>query len=77
MTYEELRRKLDEDDEPICLIFGTGYGLVDEIMLDADYTLEPLYGPTDYNHLSVRSAASIILDRLRAAKSPTPGNPNG
>jgi hypothetical protein len=27
--------------------------------------LEPIHGPTDYNHLSVRSAAAVILDRLR------------
>ena len=59
---------LEEDDEPICLLFGTGYGLVDEIMAEADYTLEPIVGPTDYNHLSVRSAASIILDRLRSVR---------
>ncbi|HPS03511.1 MAG TPA: RNA methyltransferase [Candidatus Sumerlaeota bacterium] len=66
LTYPELRRKIDEEDEPICLVFGTGYGLTDEVMLEADYTLEPVIGPTDYNHLSVRSAVSIILDRLRS-----------
>lgn len=66
VTYAEMRRKIEEDDEPICLLFGTGYGLVDEIMAEADYTLEPIVGPTNYNHLSVRSAASIILDRLRS-----------
>ncbi|MCI5219849.1 MAG: hypothetical protein D3914_11860, partial [Candidatus Electrothrix sp. LOE2] len=30
----------------------------------ADATLPPLTGPGAYNHLSVRSAASICLDRL-------------
>ncbi|MBN1867842.1 RNA methyltransferase [Candidatus Sumerlaeota bacterium] len=64
-TYEALRRRIDEEDEPVCLLFGTGYGLVDEILAEADYVLEPVMGPTDWNHLSVRSAASIILDRLR------------
>ncbi|MFW5864305.1 MAG: RNA methyltransferase [bacterium] len=68
VTYEEIRQKIDEDDEPICLLFGTGYGLVDEIMMEADYILEPVCGPTDWNHLSVRSAVSIILDRLRSVK---------
>ena len=29
----------------------------------ADYALVPLAGMTDFNHLSVRSAAAIILDR--------------
>lgn len=65
LSYEALREKIDAD-EPLCLLFGTGYGLVDEIMLEADFTLEPIVGPTDYNHLSVRSAVSIILDRLRS-----------
>ena len=31
----------------------------------ADIVLAPIIGPGDYNHLSVRSAAGIILDRLR------------
>lgn len=65
LTYDQLREKLEQENEPVCLIFGTGYGLIDEIMQEADYTLEPLCGPGDWNHLSVRSAASIILDRLR------------
>ena len=30
----------------------------------ADYRLDPIKGNTGYNHLSVRSAAAIILDRL-------------
>ena len=62
-----MRKKLDEDDEPVCLLFGTGYGLIEEIVSEADYVLPPIVGPTDWNHLSVRSAVSIILDRLRGA----------
>ncbi len=69
ISYDHLRCRID-DDEPICLLFGTGYGLVEEIVTEADLVLEPLYGPTDWNHLSVRSAASIILDRLRGLKAP-------
>ncbi len=46
------------------LVFGTGYGLAPEILELSDYLLEPIYGHDDYNHLSVRSAAAIILDRL-------------
>jgi hypothetical protein len=46
------------------LIFGTGWGLADEIMEKSDYILESLSYDTDYNHLPVRSAVSIILDRL-------------
>ena len=46
------------------LMFGTGWGLVDEIMEKSDYILESLSYDTGYNHLPVRSAVSIILDRL-------------
>jgi len=63
ITYPELRGML-EDSNPYLLIFGTGWGLAEEIVLKADYMLEPVRGNTDYNHLSVRSACSIILDRL-------------
>ncbi|MGD9074482.1 MAG: RNA methyltransferase [Desulfobacteraceae bacterium] len=33
-------------------------------MSRADHILDPVEGVTDYNHLSVRTAAAIILDRL-------------
>lgn len=47
------------------LLFGTGHGLAPSIIEQADVVLEPINGPGTYNHLSVRSAAAIILDRLR------------
>lgn len=50
--------------ENVCLIFGTGYGLHNEVLELADAVLEPIHGPTPYNHLSVRSAVSIYLDRI-------------
>jgi len=46
------------------LLLGTGWGLTDTVLAQSDYLLEPIDGGTDYNHLSVRSAAAIILDRL-------------
>lgn len=48
---------------PVLLVLGTGQGLNDEIMQKSDFILTPILGMTDYNHLSVRSAAAIILDR--------------
>ncbi len=65
ISYRALRKKLADDQRPCLLIFGTGFGIASSSMYEADYILEPIYGPSDYNHLSVRSAASIILDRLR------------
>jgi len=49
------------------ILFGTGWGLTKEFLEnECDYVLEPILGSSDYNHLSVRSAAAIILDRLFA-----------
>ena len=53
-----------KEDRPILVLFGTGWGLTDEALAECDVIIEPVKGPTEYNHLSVRSAAGIILDRL-------------
>lgn len=49
---------------PRLLLFGTGFGMTDELLKSCDHILLPLPGRADYNHLSVRSACAIILDRL-------------
>ncbi|WP_255592129.1 tRNA (guanosine(37)-N1)-methyltransferase TrmD [Thermosulfurimonas sp. F29] len=57
--------ELVRSGRPVLLLLGTAWGLAPEVLERADHFLEPigsLFG--DYNHLSVRSAASIILDRL-------------
>ena len=64
VSYTFMRKQLQEGDRPILLLFGTGFGIEAETMKSFDYILEPVYGPCDYNHLCVRSAAAIILDRL-------------
>lgn len=68
LLYPEMRRWLaDPDDNRVfCVLFGTGWGLHPSIMEEADFVLEPIDGPTDWNHLSVRAAAAIIIDRLMA-----------
>jgi hypothetical protein len=53
---------------PQLLVLGTGWGLSAEVLERADDVLEPIAGVGDYNHLSVRCAAAIILDRLRNAR---------
>ncbi|MBW2659227.1 MAG: RNA methyltransferase [Deltaproteobacteria bacterium] len=63
ITYGELRKRIDEE-EPVLLLLGTAHGLSPDIMQGADRTLPPITGREDYNHLSVRSAASIMVDRL-------------
>ena len=49
---------------PYLLILGTAWGLAEEIFDSADFILDPIKGMSEYNHLSVRSAASILFDRL-------------
>jgi tRNA (guanine37-N1)-methyltransferase len=48
----------------VLLIFGTAWGIHEEVFDSVDFILEPIKGTGDYNHLSVRTAAGIILDRL-------------
>ncbi|OGP98027.1 MAG: hypothetical protein A2Z39_02535 [Deltaproteobacteria bacterium RBG_19FT_COMBO_46_9] len=48
----------------VFILFGTGWGLHEDVIDMADFMLEPIRGKNDYNHLSVRTAAGIILDRL-------------
>jgi tRNA (guanine37-N1)-methyltransferase len=62
--YTELKERVLAGKEPYLILFGTGWGIAKEVMEKADYGLKPIEGTMDYNHLSVRSAAAIILDRL-------------
>lgn len=48
---------------PVLLIFGTGQGLTSELIERCNYVLPPVGGFSEYNHLSVRSAAAIVFDR--------------
>lgn len=65
VSLAAFRRSLDEHDQPYLLLFGTGWGLTEECFPAADLILESITGCGTYNHLSVRSAAAIMLDRLR------------
>lgn len=51
-------------DRPVLLLFGTGQGLAPEVLEECDGILRPLRWMDGYNHLSVRAAAAIIMDRL-------------
>lgn len=63
ISYEKFRTMLN-NGKPYVLTLGTAWGLAEEFISKADYVLDPIAGAADYNHLSVRSAAAIILDRL-------------
>ncbi len=60
--YGEAKRIMET--RPSLIMFGTAWGLHQDIIDNAHCLLEPIYGVGDYNHLSVRTAAAIILDRL-------------
>ena len=64
ISFPALRTRLAESHAPYLLVLGTGWGLVREIVERADLVLEPIRGVGDYNHLPVRAAAAIMLDRL-------------
>lgn len=60
-----LKREILRRDHSPLIIFGTGWGLHDEVMEMADAVMTPICGGKDgWNHLSVRSAVSITLDRF-------------
>lgn len=63
INYSEVANLLKEE-KPVLIIFGTGWGIADEITEKFDCFLPPIVGITDFNHLSVRSACSITLDRI-------------
>jgi hypothetical protein len=64
VTYEDLRRRILKDDRPFLLLFGTGWGLPPVVTGQCESMLMPIRGRGDYNHLSLRVAIGIILDRI-------------
>ena len=65
-TYAAARERLVTSALPVLIVFGTGWGLTDTILELADVRIEPIRAREDrsYNHLSVRAACAITLDRL-------------
>jgi len=67
VSYQQMRKLLAAWDGPAILVLGTGWGLERKFQESLDYNLAPIVGRTGYNHLSVRSAAAIMVDRLLGA----------
>jgi len=63
-SYAAEAKLLAAEGPPALLLFGTGHGLADSVLDEADTLLPPIAGRGDYNHLSVRAAAAITVDRL-------------
>lgn len=67
LTWDAARTRLRGDDpRAVLVLFGTSWGLAPVLCASADGRLPPISGPTAYNHLSVRAACAITLDRLVA-----------
>jgi len=64
LTCEDMKEKISQSSEAFLIVFGTGWGIAEEVIEKADFFVEPIQGNSDYNHLSVRSAAAVTLDRL-------------
>lgn len=64
ITATELAELVRDRSQPYLLLLGTGWGLIDEVFDTANFVLAPIRGADAYNHLSVRSAAAILLDRI-------------
>ena len=64
--YGEMGALLRGGARPGLILFGTSWGLTPGVMDHLDFRLPPLRGRevSEYNHLSVRAAAAVILDRL-------------
>lgn len=56
-------------EAPLLLVFGTGHGLAPQLFKPDWPVLEPVRSG-HYNHLSVRTAAAVILDRLLGESCP-------
>jgi hypothetical protein len=64
IDYDTLRRRLRTDAQPVYILFGTGWGMADELIDACDAILPSIMPDADFNHLSVRAAAAIVLDRV-------------
>jgi hypothetical protein len=64
LSFADLREEILKKEKPCLILFGTGWGFSEKIFSKAHDFLTPVRGESDYNHLAVRSAAAIILDRL-------------
>jgi len=64
VSFLEMKNIIGNSDKPYLILFGTGWGMQKDLVESCSYILEPVQGGATYNHLSVRSAVSIIIDRL-------------
>ena len=64
LEFPEVFPIIERSRRPAVLQFGTAWGLSPEQLGRCDWILTPIEGHAGYNHLSVRCAAAIIVDRI-------------
>jgi tRNA (guanine37-N1)-methyltransferase len=64
ISPQDLLASATLDPAPLLILLGTGWGLADVLIPSVSHILSPIDGPTPWNHLSVRSAGAVLLDRL-------------
>jgi tRNA (guanine37-N1)-methyltransferase len=64
VSPQDLLASATLDPSPLLILLGTGWGLADSLIPSVSQLLSPIDGPTPWNHLSVRSAGAVLLDRL-------------
>lgn len=66
ISWKQARTLASEGE--VCLVFGTGWGLAPRALHDLDAVIEPIDVGSGFNHLSVRSAVSITIDRIAGGR---------
>ncbi len=65
VSSEQMRARIFSPGPPLVIVFGTGWGVSSSFFPEVDTVLSPICGADEaYNHLSVRAAVAIVLDRL-------------
>lgn len=64
-SVADVRGRLAEGQD-VLLVIGKAWGLAPSVLQRCDVQLRPIDAGTGFNHLSVRSAMAILVDRLAA-----------
>ncbi len=67
VTFEAVRSSI-AGGRDVLLVIGKAWGLAPSVFERCDAQLQPIDAGTGFNHLSVRSAMAILLDRLCAPR---------
>lgn len=64
ISFRQLKQDIHNEEKAYLILFGTGWGMHQDLLQMCQHILEPIEAGRSYNHLSVRSAVAIVLDRL-------------